>query len=73
MRESGDAECRVCRNRMCVGVSYDGGCDELVCGHLLEQLVVGGLVEKHHVVQLVAHLSLSPLLHRIFNSYLVHC
>ena len=31
----------------------DGGCDELVGGDLLVQLVVGALVKQHQVVQLV--------------------
>lgn len=40
------------------------GCDELVAGHLLQELVVRGLVEQHQVVQLVTHFSLGPLLQR---------
>ena len=31
----------------------DRGCDELVGGHLLVQLVVSVLVEQHQVVELV--------------------
>merc|ERR1740131_540101 len=41
---------------------HDGGCDELVSGDLLVQLVIGALVEQHQVVQLVPGLSLGPLL-----------
>ena len=40
----------------------DGGCDELVGGDLLVQLVVGALVTPHQVVQLVPGLSLGPFL-----------
>merc|ERR1719309_553937 len=40
----------------------DGRSDELVSGHLLQQLLVGGLVEEDQVVQLVPGLSLGPLL-----------
>ena len=40
----------------------DGGGDQLVRGDFLQQLVVGGLVEEDQVVQLVAGLSLGPLL-----------
>ena len=40
----------------------DGGCDEVVGGDLLVQLVVGALVTPHQVVQLVPGLSLGPLL-----------
>jgi hypothetical protein len=40
----------------------DGGCDELVCWNFLQQLVVRGLVEEDQVIQLVAGLSLGPLL-----------
>lgn len=40
----------------------DRGGDELVGDDLFVQLVVGGLIEEDHVVQLVADLSLRPLL-----------
>merc|ERR1719447_1071520 len=40
----------------------DGRSDEFVGGHLLQQLVVGGLVEEDQVIQLVPGLSLGPLL-----------
>lgn len=40
----------------------NGGCDQFAGGHFLQQLLVGGLVEQHLVVQLVADLSLGPLL-----------
>ena len=40
----------------------DGGGDQLVRGDFLQKLVVGGLVEEDQVVQLVAGLSLRPLL-----------
>lgn len=36
--------------------------DQLVLRHLLVQLLVRGLIEQHLVVQLVADLSLGPLL-----------
>ncbi len=41
---------------------HDGGGDELPRGHLLEQLVVGGLVEEGEVGELVTDLTLAPLL-----------
>ena len=40
----------------------DGRSDELVSGDFLLQLVVGGLVEGDQIVQLIAGLSLGPLL-----------
>lgn len=40
----------------------NGGGDQLAGGHFLQQFLVGGLVEQHLVVQLVADLSLGPLL-----------
>ncbi len=40
----------------------DGRRDQLVRGHLLKHLVVGGLVKEHQVVQLVPGLALRPLL-----------
>lgn len=40
----------------------NGGGDQLAGGHFLKQFLVGGLVEQHLVVQLVADLSLGPLL-----------
>ncbi len=43
-------------------LGHDGRRDQLVGGHLLQQLVVGGLVEEHQVVELVPGLSLGPLL-----------
>lgn len=42
----------------------DAGGDQLVGADFLVELVVGALVEQDHVVQLVAHLSLRPLLQR---------
>ena len=47
----------------------DGGGDLLVLGHLREQLVVGGLVEEHRVVDLLLLLSLAPLLQKSTNAY----
>ena len=41
---------------------HDGRGDQLVGGNLFQQLFISGLVEEDHVVQLVAHLSLRPLL-----------
>ena len=38
------------------------GRDQLVGRHLLVELVIGGLVEQHQVVELVTDLSLGPLL-----------
>ena len=43
-------------------LAHDGRRDQLVGGHLLQQLVVGGLVEEDQVVELVPGLSLGPLL-----------
>lgn len=43
-------------------LGHDGGGDELVVGDLFVQLVIGGLVEEHQVVELVPHLPLGPLL-----------
>ena len=43
-------------------VNQDGGGNELVGGHFLEQLVISGLVEDNGVVGLVLDLSLAPLL-----------
>ena len=41
---------------------HNSWCDELVSGHLLVQLVIGGLVKQNQVVQFVTHLPLQPLL-----------
>ena len=38
--------------------------DELVVGHFFVQLLVGGLVEEHQVVELISNFSLGPLLLR---------
>lgn len=46
-------------------LGHDGGRDEFVVGNLFVQLVVGGLVEEHQVVELVPHFSLGPLLLRV--------
>ena len=43
-------------------LAHDGRRDELVGGDLLQQLVVGGLVEEDQVVELVPGLALGPLL-----------
>ena len=43
----------------------DGGCDELVGGDLLIQLVIGALVKQHQVVQFVPGKELQSL---IFSS-----
>ena len=43
-------------------LTHDGRGDELVGGHLFQELVVGGLVEEDQVVELVPGLSLGPLL-----------
>ena len=51
------------------GVTYsetilkNGGGDELRFGNFGQELVVGGLIKKHHVVHLLLLLSLAPLLH----------
>ena len=38
--------------------------DQLVAGHFLHELVVGGLVEQDQVVQFITCLSLRPFLHK---------
>merc|ERR1719183_1245231 len=43
-------------------IAQDGGGDHLVLGDLVEDLVVGGLVEQDHGVDLLLHLTLRPLL-----------
>ena len=43
-------------------LTHDGRGDEFVGWHLLQQLLVGGLVEQHGVVQLVPGLAFGPLL-----------
>ena len=43
-------------------LAHDGGRDQLVRGNLLQELVVGGLVEENQVVKLVPGLALGPLL-----------
>lgn len=43
-------------------LGHNGGGDQLAGGDLLQQLLVSGLVEQHLVVQLIADLSLGPLL-----------
>lgn len=47
---------------------HDSRGDELVIGNFFVQLVVGGLVEEHQVVELIPHFSLGPLLLRIKES-----
>lgn len=46
-------------------LGHDGGRDEFVVGNLFVQLVVGGLIEEHQVVELIPHFSLGPLLLRV--------
>lgn len=41
---------------------HDRGGDQLVGGHFLVELLVGGLIEEDLVVELIANLSLGPLL-----------
>lgn len=40
----------------------DGGGDKLILRYLLVQFGVGGLIEQHGIVQLIANLTLRPLL-----------
>lgn len=46
-------------------LGHNGGRDEFVVGNLFVQLVIGGLVEEHQVVELIPHFSLGPLLLRV--------
>jgi hypothetical protein len=59
-KESQSAACK--RHLDVQAVRHDSGGDETPCGHLLQQLVVAGLVEHGQVLQLVADLTLAPLL-----------
>jgi hypothetical protein len=43
-------------------LGHDRRGDQLVAGHLLQELVIGSLVEEDQVVQLVTGLSFRPLL-----------
>lgn len=39
-------------------LAQDGRCDEFVARHFLRQLIVGGLIEQHQVVELVTNFAL---------------
>ena len=43
-------------------IGENGRCDELELGGLRQQLIVGGLVKQHHVVDLLLLLSFAPFL-----------
>lgn len=43
-------------------IHQDGWCDQLVSGNLLEQLIIGGLIQGDGIVGLLLDLSLGPLL-----------